>query len=91
MEQREVVLYTRKRSLRCWRAKRLLVQRGYDVKVIDTTSDGSLALLTQFAAVADRKIVLPYVFIDHRPVGGWSDIRTLDRSGALELLVRVKV
>jgi hypothetical protein len=28
MEQRVVVLYTRSRSLRCWRAKRLLARGG---------------------------------------------------------------
>jgi hypothetical protein len=28
MEQREVVLYTRSRSLRCWRAKRFLARGG---------------------------------------------------------------
>lgn len=29
MYQREMVLYTRNRSLRCWRAKRLLGRAGY--------------------------------------------------------------
>jgi hypothetical protein len=28
MEEREVLLYTRSRSLRCWRAKRLLARRA---------------------------------------------------------------
>ena len=47
MDQRELVLYTRGRSLRCWRAKRLLARRGYHVQVIDTTSGGMPSLLKQ--------------------------------------------
>jgi glutaredoxin len=31
---------------------------------------------------------VPYVFVDHRPVGGFGDIKALDRSGDLERLVR---
>jgi glutaredoxin len=31
---------------------------------------------------------MPYVFIDHRPVGGLSELKTLERSGTLEHLVR---
>ncbi len=38
MDQREVVLYTRGRSLRCWRAKRLLRRGGYEFEVLDTTT-----------------------------------------------------
>jgi glutaredoxin len=34
---------------------------------------------------------MPYVFVDQRPVGGFSEIRTLESSGALEHLVRGEV
>src|SRR4028119_627940 len=36
---REMVLYTRNRSLRCWRAKRLLGRAGYRLEVVAATSD----------------------------------------------------
>ncbi len=91
MYQREVALYTRKGSWRCWRARRLLAQRGYDVKVIDATNNGASAVLMQLAEVLHHEVVLPYVFVDNRPVGGFGDIKALDRSGVLELLVRGKV
>jgi hypothetical protein len=31
---------------------------------------------------------VPYIFVDQRPVGGYADIRVLDRSGELECLVQ---
>ena len=91
MYQRKVVLYICRRSWRCWRVRRLLVRRGYDIEVIDATNDGAGALLMQLAETLHHEIVLPYVFIDDRPVGGFGDIKALDRSGALEILVRGKV
>jgi hypothetical protein len=46
--QREMVLYTRNRSLRCWRAKRLLGRAGYRFEVVDATADpGALAELSR--------------------------------------------
>ncbi len=91
MYQRKVVLYICRRSWRCWRARRLLARRGYDVEVIEATGEGASALLMQLAEALHHQIVLPYVFIDNRPVGGLGDIRALDRSGTLEILVRGKV
>jgi glutaredoxin len=32
--------------------------------------------------------VVPYLFVDERPVGGLAEIRALDGSGVLEHLVR---
>ena len=87
MDQREVLLYTRSRSLRCWRAERFLRRRGYYFKVIDTTNDPEtrawLLGLTQRKA-----LLLPYVFVDGRPLGEFSVIKALECSGTLERLVR---
>ena len=80
MDQREVLLYTCKRSVRCWRAKRLLMRRGYDVKVVDETNDELHDLLKQFMPSTHRQRA-PYLFVDHRPVGGLSAIKALDHSG----------
>jgi glutaredoxin len=91
MYQRKVALYICRRSWRCWRVRRILARRGYDVEVIDATKDGASALLMQLAEVLHQEIVLLYVFIDNRPVGGFGAIKALDHSGALELLVRGKV
>ncbi len=89
MDQREVVLYTSNRSLRSWRAKRLLKRRGIYVKMIDTTNDELRQLLRAFpqstTTIGQR---VPYLFVDHRPVGGFGDIKALDHSGMLKRLVR---
>jgi glutaredoxin len=88
VEQREVVVYARRPSWRCWLTSRLLRRRGYHFEVIDATSNPRLC---SWLAHCTGREATPYVFIDHRPVGGWSEIRTLERSGALEPLVRGEV
>lgn len=89
MYQKDVVLYTRSRSLRCWRARRLLQHRGYQFEVVDTTN--SPEALDRLLKVAHRMTALPYVFVDHRPVGDFGIIKALDRSGTLERLVRHEI
>jgi glutaredoxin len=85
-EQREVVLYIRRRSFRCWRARRILSRRGYFVEVVDATNGAARVTLKQLAYGAYRETV-PYLFVDRRPVGGLRDVKALDRSGDLERLV----
>ena len=86
MYQKDVVLYTRSRSLRCWRARRLLQHRGYQFEVVDTTNAPEA-----LDRLLHRKTALPYVFVDHRPVGDFGIIKALDRSGTLERLVRHEI
>ena len=89
-EQREVVLYIRRRSLRCWHARRLLSRRGYNVEVVDAT-DGAARVTLKQLAYSEYRETVPYLFVDRRPVGGLRDVRALDRSGDLERLVRGQV
>ena len=49
MEQREILLYIRRGSLRSCRARRLLARRGYHVEVIDMTKGAPRATLKQLA------------------------------------------
>jgi glutaredoxin len=86
MYQREVVLYSRRRSLRCWRAQRLLRRSGYAFVVVDITSD--VKALAELSDLAHHKVVAPYVVVDHRPVGNLGVIKGLIRSGGLERVVR---
>jgi glutaredoxin len=90
MEQRTVMLYTRRWSLRCWRIRRLLARRGYHFEVVDTADGGLRASLKRLSWNAHREAA-PYVFVDHRPVGGFKDIQALHYSGDLERLVRGEV
>ena len=86
MYQREMVLYTRSRSLRCWRAKRLLGRAGYRFEVVDATAGpGALAALP---GADHREVAPPYVFVDRRPVGGIGTVRALVGSGQFDRLAR---
>jgi glutaredoxin len=86
MYQREVVLYTNGRSLRSWRAKRFLRRSGYDFEVLDTR--GHPEMLTELLKAVHHELVLPYVCIDHRPLGSFGVLRTLSASGGLARLLR---
>jgi glutaredoxin 3 len=85
VDQNEIQLYVSHWSWRCWQARRLLRRRGYRFEVIDTTGDSQLcSWLEHFTG----RRTLPYVFVDHRPVGGLGEIRVLESSGQLDHLVR---
>ncbi len=91
-QMEEVVLYVKKRSLRCWRAKGFLARKGYYLKLIHTTNEELRELLMHFRQGRSvKRPLLPYVFIAHRPVGGYADIKSLEGSGTLERLIRGEV
>ncbi len=86
----EIVRYTRDKSYRCWRAKRLRRRKRYDFEVANVITDGG----TEDSAWFDRTISqkrVPFVFVEWRPVGGFDVIMTLERSGVLDRLVRGEV
>ena len=62
--------------------------QGYHFKVVDTTNDGLLGILKHLTRSTYRQTV-PYLFVDHRPVGGFAKIRAFDSSGVLDHLIRV--
>jgi glutaredoxin len=84
--QREIVLYTRSPSLRCWRAKRFLSHQGNRYEVVNTTDTPEL--VAELSETVHHRVALPYVFVDHRPVGGLRQIRALASSGVLAHLLR---
>ncbi len=85
MVQKKVVIYNRAFCWRCWRAKRLFKRKGYQFEAVDLTNDSEGRA---WLAEATGRRTVPQVFIDGHPVGGFPDIRDLDRSGELDLLVR---
>jgi glutaredoxin len=86
MFQREVALYTDGRSLRSWRAKRLLRRSGYHFEILDTSDHPEK--LTELLKAVHHEVVLPYVCLDHRPLGGFGVLRALSGSGGLAHLLR---
>jgi glutaredoxin len=82
-----MVLYTRGRSLRCWRAGRFLGRAGYGFEVVDVAGDPGM--LEKLSEVTRRKVPpSPYVFVDGRPVGDMATVRALAGSGQFERLLR---
>ena len=86
MDQRKVVLYARSHSLNGWRAARLLRRIGCYFEVIDTRR--SPKVLVKLSKAARHKVSPPYVYVDHRPVGGMGTVRALVGSGSFDHLLR---
>ncbi len=64
----------------CIRAKALLKSRGIPYEDIDVTGDhAARAWLVQ----ATGRRTVPQIFIDDEPIGGFDELRALDRSGEL--------
>ena len=84
MQQKKIVLYSKDWCPYSWRAKRLLKRKGYDFEVVDATGDEELRARL---AEATGRGTMPQIFIDDTPVGGYDDIKALERSGVLERLV----
>jgi glutaredoxin 3 len=59
-------------------------RKGYDFEVIDATGDEELRA---WLAEATGRETVPQIFIDDNPVGGYDDIKALERSGELARLV----
>ena len=80
----EVKIYTRQWCGYCFAAERLLKSKGVAFENIDCTGDQ--ARRAWLVEVTGRTTV-PQVFIDGRPIGGYDDMRALDRTGELDRLL----
>jgi glutaredoxin len=85
MDQKEIHTYVSHPSWRSWRTRRLLRRRGYQFEVLDTTADAELG---DWLARFGGRTTTPYVFVDHRPVGGLGEVSALAHSGEFDRLVR---
>jgi glutaredoxin 3 len=84
VRQAEVLVYLSRSCFYCLRAKHLLEQKGVHYTSIDAGSDP--AMWDEMEARSGRSTV-PQIFIDHHPVGGYSDISKLDKLGQLDALL----
>ena len=92
MNRMRVVLYTRDKSLSCWRAKRLLRRKGCPFEEVNLTTGGGGQ--QEGGALSDRTISekrVPFLFVDGRGVGGLEEMVALDACGVLDRLVRGEV
>lgn len=79
-----VKIYTSRWCGYCVAAKRLLAQKGVAYEAIDATADPALR---RWLLEATGRSTVPQVFIDGRPIGGYDDLRALDRAGRLDQLL----
>jgi glutaredoxin 3 len=81
----KVEIYTKAYCGYCFRAKRLLEDKGVDFVEHDITLGGP-----KRAEMLERKpdaYTVPQIFIDGRAVGGSDDLARLDREGKLDSLL----
>ncbi len=80
----QVKIYTRQACGYCTAAERLLKDKGVAFETIDCTGDREkrrwLADLTGSSTV-------PQIFIDGKAIGGYDDMRALERRGELDKLL----
>lgn len=81
----KVTIYTKFGCGYCYRAKRLLQEKGVDFVEHDVTMGGPQR--DEMLARAPGARTVPQIFIGERHVGGSDDLAALDRAGELDALL----
>ena len=80
----DVKIYTREGCGYCTAAIRLLKSKGVQFRHIDASGDPTTR---RWLAEVTGQTTVPQIFINGRPVGGYTDIRALDDEGELDRLL----
>lgn len=80
-----VAIYTTPWCPYCHRAKSLLARKGVAFDEIDADDRPDLR---RWLEQTSGQSTVPQVFINNEPVGGFSDIASLDRAGTLDAKLR---
>jgi len=83
-----VKIYTRRWCGYCTGALRLLASKGIAFEEIDTT--GNHELRRWLVDVSCGRTTVPQIFIGDRAIGGYDDLRALERTGELDRLLGVQ-
>lgn len=84
MTATKVKIYTRKWCGYCTAALDLLEKKGVEFEHIDASGNPELR---RWLAETSGQSTVPQIFIDDRPIGGFSELRALDRDGKLDALL----
>ena len=76
-----VEIYTTMLCPFCWRAKKLLEERGATFQEVDVMTDGSLR--AEMRQRSGGRTSVPQIFINGQHVGGCDELYALDRAGKL--------
>lgn len=85
MKAPEIVIYTKFGCGYCFRAKRLLDEKGVPYTEHDITMGGPRR--EEMLAKAPTVRTVPQIFIGDQHVGGSDELAALDRSGKLDALL----
>jgi glutaredoxin 3 len=77
-------MYTRRWCGYCTAAENLLDSKGVKYEQIDCTGDHETRA---WLLKATGRSTVPQIFIDGKPIGGYDDLRALDRRGELDRLL----
>jgi glutaredoxin 3 len=80
----DVFIYTTPWCPYCHRAKALLTRKNAQFTEIDVESRPDLR---RWLSEVSGQRTVPQVFINNRPVGGFSDISALDSAGELDVML----
>ncbi|MGH7831553.1 MAG: glutaredoxin 3 [Candidatus Binatia bacterium] len=82
----KVVVYTKDYCAFCRHAKALLRSKNVDFEEIDVTQNAQVQ--EEVFRLSGRRTV-PQIFIDDKAVGGFEELRELNGSGELDLLLGI--
>ena len=85
MPQPSVEIYTKMYCGYCWRAKRLLEEKGVAFTEYDITLGGPKR--DEMRERAPGATTVPQIFIEDRLIGGSDDLAALERAGKLDGLL----
>ena len=80
-----VEIYTTMLCPYCWRAKKLLEEKGVTYQEVDVMCDGSRR--AEMRQRAGGRTSVPQIFINGQHVGGCDELYALDRAGKLQPLL----
>ena len=81
----KVQVYSKQQCAYCVRAKALLQRKGVAFEEIDVEQDDAKRA---WLVEASGQRTVPQIFVDGRPLGGFSDLEALDRQGKLDPILR---
>ncbi|MCS6877112.1 MAG: glutaredoxin 3 [Geminicoccaceae bacterium] len=81
----KVEIYTSPFCPYCWRAKRLLADKGVAFEEIDLWREPERR--AEMIARAQGRTTVPQIFIDGRAIGGSDELLALERAGELDRLL----
>jgi glutaredoxin 3 len=81
----KVQIYSKQQCPFCVRAKGLLAKKGVAYEEIDVENDDTTRAWLE-ETTGQRTV--PQVFVDGRPLGGFTEVDALDKEGKLDAILR---